>query len=308
MLPGVTSAARNGLLASAVGAGALVAVTVLAALRAERPTPGVYAPVGFDASQLALPARSSTGPVSIALEGEPLPPHEFYFTRAVYSEYRRGRFGFGGGSWAIDYPKADRQFIVVVKRLANLDAYDFENAVSLADPEVRRFPFLYMLEVGDMYLTDEELRGLRDYLAAGGFLMIDDTWDVNEWENLEAEMARVLPGRPIVDLPMDHQIFRSFYNIEHILQVPNISRATSISQMNIPEEYERRFTSECYYSECEPTVKGIFDDQGRLMVIIHHNTDLGDAWEWAENPYYPLKFSTYAYEVGVNMIIYSMTQ
>ena len=54
-------------------------------------------------------------------------------------------------------------------------------------------------------------------------------------------------------------------------------------------------------------VRGIHDENGRLMVIINWNTDLGDAWEWADNPRYPLKYSTYAYEMGVNFIVYAMS-
>lgn len=229
-------------------------------------------------------------------EALPPEPRAFFFTRAIYSDYGR-RFGGGWGgrpNWAIDYPKADRQFLVVLKRLTNLDAFSTENAVRLDDPALRRYPFLYALEVGRMNLTQEEVRGLRDYLSAGGFLVIDDFWGPREWANFEGEMARVLPGRPIVDVPPDHAIFRSFYDIDEILQVPNLRNGTRGGP-----------TAECY--GCAPAVRGIFDDDGRLMVVINWNTDLGDAWEWAENPYYPLRFSTFAYQMGVNMIIYAMS-
>ena len=95
---------------------------------------------------------------------------EFFFTRAIYSGGGRRAFG---GSWATDYPKADRQFLTIIDRLVDLDAYEAENAVRLDDPDLRRFPFLYALEVGYMYMTEPEAQGLRDFLLAGGFLMID---------------------------------------------------------------------------------------------------------------------------------------
>jgi hypothetical protein len=95
---------------------------------------------------------------------------EFFFTRAIYNS------GYRWSSWATDYPKADRQFLVILDRLVDLDSYERENAVRLDDPGIRRFPFLYALEVGDMYMTESEVKGLRDYLIAGGFLMIDDFW------------------------------------------------------------------------------------------------------------------------------------
>jgi hypothetical protein len=218
---------------------------------------------------------------------------EFYFTRAIYSSYR-GRGYWGRGSWSTDFPKADRQFLIVVRRLLGLDAYEYENAVSLADPEIRRYPFLYALEVGRMALTEEEIHGLRGYLEAGGFLVIDDFWGTREWEVFEYNIRRVLPGREMVELPLTHELFRAFYEITDLKQVPNVNQG--------------RFGGPTWERDgYEPKVLGIFDDHGRLMVVINWNTDLGDAWEWAEDPFYPLEYSTFAYEMGANMIVYGMS-
>ncbi len=227
--------------------------------------------------------------------------HEFYFTRAVYTSPSRslGFFGRRRNSWATDYPKADRQFMVVLKRLIGIDASDHENAVRLDDPSVRLFPFLYALEVGGMRLTEAEVLGLRSYLEAGGFLVIDDFWGPGEWSNFEREIARVLPGREIYELPKSHALFNNVYDVANVIQVPNIRVGQMHGVYGTP-------THEGYGSEV-PGVFGIDDDRGELMVLINWNTDLGDAWEWAENPYYPLKFSTYAFEMGVNMIAYAMS-
>ena len=54
-------------------------------------------------------------------------------------------------------------------------------------------------------------------------------------------------------------------------------------------------------------MKAIFDDAGRLMVLVNWNTDLGDAWEWVDNPYYPLRYSNYAYQIAINAILYAMS-
>ncbi len=214
--------------------------------------------------------------------------HEFYFTRAAYSSG-----GWGRRSWSIDYPKSDRQFMTVLKRLTNLDAFDWENAVTLDNPTLRRFPFLYALEVGYMSLRDEEIEGLRAYLMAGGFLVIDDFWGSREWAQFEYQMGLVFPSHPIIDLDLDHPVFNTFYDIDEILQVPAYGR------------YRGGQTSE--RDGYVPYVKGIEDHDGRLMVIINWNTDLGDAWEWAEQPDYPLQFSTFAFQMGVNMIVYAMS-
>jgi hypothetical protein len=229
---------------------------------------------------------------SAAVQAEGI-PREFYFSRVAYTGYGRGFRS--GRSWATDYPKADQIFLSFIDRLlANLDAYEREHPVRLDDPGIRRFPYLYALEVGRMALTQPEIEGLHSYLMAGGFLVIDDFWGTYEWANFEYQMQLVLPGYSIVDLPLEHPIFTTFYEIEEIMQVPNVRNG-----VNGWPTHEG--------DGIIPMVKGIHDKNGRLMVVINFNTDLGDAWEWADNPYYPLKYSTYAYEMGVNMVVYAMS-
>jgi hypothetical protein len=244
-----------------------------------------------------LVTGSGTGQVQGPPPQEPitavLPPgRAFYFTRAVYTSY--GRWG-RGGSWSVDFPKADRQFLIGLSRLTGIDAYELENPVALDDPRLRRFPFLYAVEVGRMALTDAEAQGLRDYLLAGGFLVVDDFWGTWEWENFAAEIRRVLPEFPIVELPSDHPLLTTFYGIDSIVQVPNRWNA-----MRGGPTWE----NDGYVAH----LRGIVDAAGRLMVLISWNSDLGDAWEWAENPYYPLPFSNYAYRLGVNMVLYGMSR
>ncbi len=220
-------------------------------------------------------------------------PHEFYFSRVAYRGF--GGYYGRGRSWATDYPKADQIFLSFIDRLLpNLDAYLREFVVTLDDPDIRRFPFLYALEVGRMSLSQPEVEGLRSYLLAGGFLVIDDFWGTQEWANFEYEIRQVLPGYEIVDLPIEHNIFTTFYEIDEIIQVPNVGNGVRGGPT-----WER--------DGFIPMVKGIHDDDGRLMVVINWNTDLGDAWEWADDPYYPLKYSLYAYEMGVNFIVYAMS-
>jgi hypothetical protein len=235
---------------------------------------------------------SELGPRMI--EGETPGRWPFYWTRAVYSG-GGGYFGRRRGAWATDYPKGDRQFLIVLKRLVRLNAYDWENAVHLADPDLRRFPVIYGVEVGNMNLTDEEVEGLRSYLEAGGFMIVDDFWGSREWAIFEWNMRRVFPDRPIVDLDLSHPLFSTFYDIEEIKQVPNIRNARWGVRTHERDGYT-------------PYVRGIADDDGRLMVVINWNTDLGDAWEWAEDPGYPLEYSTFAYELGANMIVYGLTR
>jgi Domain of unknown function (DUF4159) len=264
----------------------------------------VMALVGFGVSAARSP-RLSGGAVT-AEHQRPEPGHqeerpkllaeevprgrEFYFTRAVYSGLRRRYFE----SWSVDYPKADRQFLIGLRRLTNIEAYEMENPVRLDDPDLRRYPFLYILEVGYMSLTEAEVIGLREFLLAGGFLLIDDFWGTWEWMNFESEMQRVLPGYRIVDIPLDHPLLSVFYEIDELVQVPNVGQGVSGGPTWERDGYV-------------PALRGVFDEKGRLMVAINWNTDLGDAWEWAENPFYPLKYSNFAYQMGINSIVYAMS-
>ena len=219
---------------------------------------------------------------------QPAGPSEFYFTRGVYSSPWRGN-----RSWATDFPKADRQLMAAVNTLVDMSASERENAVRLDDPNLRRFPFLYMLEIEGISLTPAEVEGLGNYLRAGGFLVVDDFWGAWAFEDLTREMRRTLPEYSIVEIPSDHPIFNTVYRIKEVIQVPAIGNY-----------YGGRTWERDGY---EAFTRGIFDDKGRLMVVINGNTDLGDAWEWFERPEYPLQFSSFAVQMGVNFIVYSMS-
>ena len=271
--------------------------STLAATPATDASPAGASPAGASAAGaspttlVGIPAASLPSQSSIAQLAMP-EWHEFYFTRAAYSSGGGGYWG-RRRSWSTDYPKADRQFLTVLRRLTDLDAYDGENAIGLTDPNLRRFPFLYALEVGYMNMAPGEITALRDYLLAGGFLVIDDFWGTQEWLQFQYQMGLVFPDRPIVDLDPDHPVFSTFYDIDEVLQVPAYGNSWG-GQTSERDGYT-------------PYVRGILSDEGRLMVIINWNTDLGDAWEWAEQPDYPLQYSTFAYQMGVNMIVYAMS-
>jgi hypothetical protein len=214
----------------------------------------------------------------------------FYFTRAVYNDYST----WGRGSWSIDCPEADQHFVYGLKHLTDIDAFDSQHLVPLEDPALRNFPFLYAVEVGRMALSDSQRVGLRDYLLAGGMLVVDDFWGSREWANFEREISLVLPEYPIVELPLDHPLLSTFYHIDSILQVPNVRNGINGGPTWEQDGYV-------------PHLKAIFDDRGRLLVLISWNSDLGDAWEWADDPFYPRVYSNYAVRLGVNMVLYGMT-
>ena len=228
----------------------------------QRYTSGRSAPAAYSGQAEQQPGRRGFDPRELLDRGrgtvqDPGGPHEFYFTRAIYQS------GWGWSRWATDFPKSDRQFMTIVGRLIGLDVSQRENAIRLDDPNIRKYPFLYALEVGDIALSPPEVEGLRNYLLAGGFLVIDDFWGSWQWANFEQQIRRVFPEHPIVEIPKDHPIFNTVYKIDEIIQVPAFGNF-----------YGGRTWEQDGY---EAHVRGIFDEHGRLMVVINWNTDLGDA-------------------------------
>ena len=218
---------------------------------------------------------------------------EFIFARLRYSMMRNGYFGRGGGSWATDYPKADRQFLQGVRRLTRIHTRSVEQVVNLDSDEFLSYPWIYATEVGRWDLSDSQVKRLREYLLKGGFLMTDDFHGTFEWDVFLYSMQKVFPDRPIVELENKDPVFHVLYDLDERFQVPGI---------------QMFYTGRTFENDgIEARWRGIYDDKGRVMVAICHNMDLGDAWEWADHPRYPERFASLAYRVGVNFIIYSMT-
>ena len=241
---------------------------------------------------------------------------EFYFTRLAYSENgwrRRGSMGlpqdpyvcpeFGGSTffprqgwgWAIDYPGADCKFMGGVHRLTGVRVHPNPNVITILDPDLDKFPYVYAVEVGGLYLSDVEAVRLREYLLAGGFLHVDDFWGGYEKAIFEEQLRKVFPERRMEPLPLTHEIFHAFYDIDTVMQIPNRSNACSGGRT-----WERA-------DDTEPVIYGLADDRGRIMVVATYNSDLGDAWEYMDLPCYPEKFSGQAYRMGINFMVYAMT-
>jgi hypothetical protein len=242
----------------------------------------------------------------------PIPPDfdqkaEWTFGRLMYPQHPQARFGRYSGrdggvfdwregytSWTQDYPRADRHFAQALRRLTRIHARSVEQPVNLDFPEdVFLWPWLCAGEMGDWKLTDSQAKTLREYLLRGGFLMLDDFWGTPEWERFQESMQRVFPDRPIVEIENEDQIFHTVYDLDERYQVPG--------------QWALRRGSTYRNDGSVPHWRGIFDDQGHIMVAMSFNSDLGDSWEWADDPQYPEKYSALGIRIGVNYVIYSMT-
>jgi hypothetical protein len=225
---------------------------------------------------------------------------EFYFTRLMYNS-GRGGFGRGrGGSWATDYPEADYKLMWGIQRMTNIRLFPDQHPVQILDEELFQYPFVYAVEVGQMNLSLPEAQRLREYLDRGGFWYCDDFWGLGEWANFEAQMRKVFPDRKIERLDLKHDVFHSFFDVDKVMQIPNINNGRALTRYGRGRTWEDS-------SDTEPGVFGISDDLGRLMVLATYNSDLGDAWEWMDDPEYPEPYTAQAYKMAMNFIIYSMT-
>lgn len=218
----------------------------------------------------------------------------FRFVRVKFDSLeRRGP----NGLWYTDYPDSDLNFSFRLKQLTTLDVDPDPLWLDITDPRLLEYPFLYMIEPGFIILSDEEVAALRTYFDRGGFMMVDDFWGEYEWSNFHREMSRVFPDQQPLDLPYEHPIFHLVYDLPEKPQIPSVHlwERTGLT-------YERDDAHEAHY-------RGYFDDDGRMVMIICHNTDLGDGWEREghSREYFETFSERLAYPLGINIVVYAMT-
>jgi hypothetical protein len=227
-------------------------------------------------------------------------PHDvFTFVRVRYDSNRSGR----GGGWSTDYRDSDLNFSLRLQQLTALRVNPEPIVLELTDPRLLDYPFIYIVEPGRLYFYDEEVVALRNYLNKGGFLMVDDFWGEREWQNFRRQIRRVFPDREPQEVPMSHEIFHCVYDLEEKPQVPSIGVAWGGRSRGITWEWRPESDTST------PHYRAITDDDGRIMVFICHNTDLGDGWEReGEQEWYFREFSVKkAYPMGINIVTYAMT-
>lgn len=232
----------------------------------------------------------------------------FTFVRIEYDDgaYGGGGWGYGGWSrWATDFPDSDLNFSFRLQQLTSLKVNPNPISMRLTDERLCDYPFIYMIEPGALVFRDEELPALRHYLLNGGFLMVDDFWGDPQWENFHREIKRVFPESEYdpVELDLSHPIFNYPFRLKEKPQVPSIHSWGGPGGVTWESEYRHGGnTRDVHY-------RGISDKKNRLMVLICHNTDLGDGWEReGEDPDYFKEFSEKkSYPMGINIVTYAMT-
>ncbi|WP_114205945.1 DUF4159 domain-containing protein [Acidisarcina polymorpha] len=263
----------------------VAAAAVLGVLHAQRPFRQYPSVEGYESLPLPLDWQR---------------PAEWTFARLMYPpgplDGYSGRFDGdwreGLSLWTQDYPLADRSFAEAVRRLTRIDAKSVEQPVNLDDgDEIYNYPWLYAVQVGEWGLTQRQAEKLRDYLLRGGFFMADDFHGSEEETYFTKTMKMVFPDRPIVDIPNDDPIFHTVFDLDERYQIAGAE--------HLRTGYKK--------DGKVPRWQGIYDDKGRVMVAISLNSDIGDSWEWSNNPQYPQKFSDLGIRIGVNYVLYAMT-
>jgi hypothetical protein len=229
-------------------------------------------------------------------------PAGFVVARLMYPSgwggFGRGRGGDwrqGGTTWAVDYPKGDRYYASILRRLTTIDVRSVEQPVNLEDgDDVFDWPYLIVGLAGSWNLEDEMVVKLRDYLERGGFLFCDSFFGSQQWEGFVEGMRRIFPDREIVDLPNDHPLFHTVYDLSKKRQIPNMNSLLGRGGGWLDDGDT-------------PHWRAILDDNNRVMVAIAFNNDVSDSFQWADDPDYPADAASMGLRMGVNFAVYALT-
>jgi hypothetical protein len=269
--------------------GLVLAGVVLAFQRPFRELPGIE----YDLGSIPVPADAHT-------------TTEWAFARLMFppgplNGYRNRDLDWhtGVSLWSQDFPRADRHFALAVQRLTRLHVREAEQLVNLDDGDQYDWPWLYAVQVGEWGLTDKQGQALREYLLRGGFFMADDFHGRGEWREFESRIKKAFPDKEIREIPDEDAIFHVVYDLKDRIQVPG--------QAHLGLGYKRGIGSEGGEDGKGAHWMGIYDEKGRILIAISYNSDIGDAWEYADDAFYPTKFSDLAIRLGVNYVVYSMT-
>jgi len=222
------------------------------------------------------------------------PESEFHMARLMFAG------GYAGGGWrqwwAIDYPDAEYHFTRGLRRLTRIDVADDSQHLKMTDPEIFDYPWLFVQQVGHWQLTKAEITQLREYVRRGGFVVVDDFHGIRDWAIFAEVMRAAFPDWPVKRISEQHPLMHVLYDLRQDTQIPGRRHLYRTASGKI--DAQLRGPAEWY---------GVHDDYGRLVVAINFNMDVGDAWEHADDPVYPIPMTTLAYRFGVNYVIYAMT-
>jgi hypothetical protein len=233
------------------------------------------------------------------------PPYDgaFMFCRIMFRNASNG----DGAGWSVDWPRADENLSFRLSELTRTSVSrsatgDYNHVViALTDTaRLSQCPFIMMTEPGGTFFDEAEAKALREYLQHGGFLWADDFWGDYAFEHWMNELRKALPSGeyPEFDVPLDPPLFHVLYDVKAIPQIPSINFWYGTGGR----------TSERGADSATPHVRAVSDRDGRILVVMTHNTDFGDAFEReGDSREYFEAFAGAGYAFGVDTLLYSMT-
>jgi hypothetical protein len=216
--------------------------------------------------------------------------------------FRFARLQYPGGipdyikNWYTDYPAMDSHLSRYLGHHTRIDVGS-PALVEPSSPKLFQYPLIYSVEPEQMVLDPHDAANLREYLARGGFWFADDFHGDREFREFLEQLKRVLPGASLVELNTSHPLFHTVYDINEIIQVTN----DGIARCRECDQWENGPSGKT------PRVFALVDGNDRICVLMAWNTDLGDGLEWADDPSYPSRYSTYSAKFLTNVIVYAMT-
>jgi len=222
----------------------------------------------------------------------PSVPSEFYFSRLQFNTIYGGG-GYRGGAWDQDWPKADNDCLIALRRLTRINSPAQLNVADLDSDHLFDYPWIYSINPEYWAFSDAEAKRLHDYLLKGGFLMVDHFHGTDDWERFMVGIRQVLPDAQVEDLKDTDEIYHVLYDINERFQIPGEQYVNS----------GRLYEKDGYVAKW----RAIRNEHGRIMVAICHNMHLGDAWEHSDEASYPEKFSGLAFRIVLNYVTYAMT-
>jgi hypothetical protein len=201
---------------------------------------------------------------------------------------------FYGEPWLIDGPAAEQNLSRRLKTATSIDVQD-PIVLTLDDPRLFMYPWIYFVEPGNLKLSETEAKTLREFLLRGGRALFDDFHGPFEWDHFAGQMKTVFPDREIVDVPRDHPVFSCFYKLDGYPQI------AGLGSFMAGRSWEK--------GGFVARLRTIFDDNDRPMMFINWNTDMGDGWEWSNAEEFPgyIKYTSMAYRMGINEVVYALT-
>lgn len=209
--------------------------------------------------------------------------------------------------WETDYPRAETNLILRLTQLTSLKVNPQPIVLRLTDSELYNHPFIFMSDVGWQLLSRRERKALRLYLKTGGFLWIDDFWGDAELENMMRNTSDLDSSWEWKPIGNDHPLLRIVYRLKECPQVPaRIFYEATGNKWDPPQVH--RSPAGGIAGVNSVNLLGLYDENGRMLAVATHNTDIADGWEReGESKEFFDRFSVKSYALTINILMYAMT-